>query len=186
MWGLLHYDLQTAARHCSCCRRWLQRRGPIGSAPRLFGARAECKASPGRPRVTTDCWATYYHLYLQKLVDFPPQLNRLTASEVGFEFLVWTNQWTTRKTTKTTEEMVSECYLQIHIVLKERSLTKRTPGARQGKKFLLQYTDPCKTTKRSDSGLLLIAYWHIFILNKKKDLLRVTFRLFQFLSGAAK
>lgn len=61
-------------------------------------------------------------LYLQKLVDFPPQLNRLTASEIGFEFLVWTNQWATRKTTKTTtKEMVSECYLKNHRVSKEKS-----------------------------------------------------------------
>lgn len=61
---------------------------PRPPPPGLFGAGPERKASPGRPRVTTDCWATYYHLYLQKLVDFPPQLNRLTASEIGFEFLV--------------------------------------------------------------------------------------------------
>lgn len=89
----MHYDLQMAARHCSRCHRQLQGRGPVSSLPLspppgLFGAGPERKASPGRPRVTTDCWATYYHLYLQKLVDFPPQLNRLTASEIGFEFLV--------------------------------------------------------------------------------------------------
>lgn len=83
--------------------------------PWLFGAGAEHSTLPGRPWVPAARWATRYRLYLQKLVDFPPQLNRLTASEIGFEFLVWTNQWTTRKTTKiTTKEMVSECYLKNH------------------------------------------------------------------------
>ena len=117
-----------AAWPCECCRRWLQGRGLIRTPPipQLLGAEAEHKTSPGRLRVTTDCWATYCHLYLQKLVDFPPQLNRLTASALGFEFLVWTNQWTTRKTTKTTtKEMVSACYLQIHIVLKEKISNKK-------------------------------------------------------------
>lgn len=56
--------------------------------PWLFRAGAEHSTLPGRPRVPAARWATRYRLYLQKLVDFPPQLNRLTASEIGFEFLV--------------------------------------------------------------------------------------------------
>lgn len=174
-----------AARHRSTLPQVAVEKGSPWQPLQLFGA--EHKASPGRPRATTEHRATRYHLCLQKLVDFPPQLNRLTASEIGFEFLVWTNQWTTRKTTKTTtKETVSECYLQIRMVLKEKSLTQRTPGARRGKKFLLQCTHLCKTTKCSDSGLLLIAYRHISTLNKNKDLLRDTFRLFQSLNRAAK
>lgn len=47
----------------------------------------------------------------------------------------------------TTKEMVSERYPQIHTVLKEKSLTKRAPGARERKKFLLPPTDLCKPTK---------------------------------------
>lgn len=132
--------------------------------PPLFGAGAEYKARPGRPRVTTGSWATCCRLYLHKLVDFPPQLKSPAASETAFEFLVGTNQWTTRKTTKTTtKETVSECYLQIHIVFKEKPLAERKPTARQGKKFLLQHMDLCKTTNRSGRGVLLIAYGHIYL-----------------------
>lgn len=39
--------------------------------------------------------------------------------------------------------------------------SKKIPGARQGKKFLLQYADQCKTIKQrvADSELLFIAYY---------------------------
>lgn len=53
----------------------------------------------------------------------------------------------------------SECYLKNHRVSKEKSLAKKVSGARQGKKFLLQYTDQCKTIKHPDSELLFIAYY---------------------------
>lgn len=46
VWGLLHYDLQTAAHHCSCCRRWLQRRGPLGTPPAIWSQ--GCVQSPAR------------------------------------------------------------------------------------------------------------------------------------------
>lgn len=151
--------------------------GPMSSAEpsRLFGAGAEhtlCQAG------LSSSSPLGYHLYLHKLVDFPPQLNRLTASEIGFEFLVWTNQWATRKTTKTTtKEMVSECYLKNHRVSKEKSLVKKIPGARQGKKFHLQYIDQCKTIKH---------YLLHTILDIKTDLMRFTFRLFQSINRTAK
>lgn len=136
-----------------------ERLGSHEEPPVSFGAGAEHRNLASRPRAPRAHWATRYRLYLQKLVDFPPQLNRLTASEIGFEFLVWTNQWTTRKTTKTTTKEIVLNVTWKTTVSKEKSLAKKVSGARQGKKFLLQYTDQCKTIKHPDSELLFIAYY---------------------------
>lgn len=154
--------LQEAAGRGSSCQ--------ASPSPWLSGAGH--KPLPHRPQFTTACWATYYPFYLQKLVDFPPQLDRLTVSETGSEFLVWTNQSTTKTTTK---ETVSEHYLQSHTVLNRKISNKKDTRCKT-KTFLPQIC-----AKPQNDGLLLIAYWHDLLWIR-----RVTFRLFVSLRRVAK
>lgn len=108
---------------------------------------AGCGSSRGSPALwqntgepggsAQSCCAHLCLLCLLSLADFLPQpeVDKPHRLAPGFRF---------EQINELQGKLQKQHNLQSHKVLKEKSATKRTPGTRKGKKFLLLHTELCK------------------------------------------
>lgn len=176
--------------------RWINPRNPseraarggegVGPPHHRVWMVAQCNARDrlwqcwGQPWAGAEHCAAWRQCPAPLCPSLPAQLGRLSSSARGWQPHRLALGFRFEQINELQGKLQKQHNLQTHKVLKEKSATKRTPGPRKGKKFLLLYTDLCKAQNTLTWAAVCHALTQTYLEWKEEKILQgFTFRLCQ-------